>query len=214
MPILLLALALLPPLSASAAPVSSEAPTASASPADFHSLGLPASLTKDKLKGLLQRFIDAGYQRSFLHLGEERDFDHGHLLFSAATREPIAILYHTQETAAASAGSARLDPRGRNWLQWLSDGRVENAARYVRASYPRSAEWDWFVAKMLPELLRRHTILDKMLDPTRIGADPARTVQWEFTRVDCGPAAREDASSVIGVTLPDRTPVCLALSAS
>ena len=129
--------------------------------------------------------------------------------------EPVAILYHTQELAhmAASADFGYLDASARNWIQWLDGRGIENAVRYERARYPRSGSWDWFVARELPKLRRRHTIIDKMLDPARLGVELAPSRQWTFTRVECGPA-RSGASNVIGIVLPDRTPVCLALSDS
>jgi hypothetical protein len=193
------------------------APVVPAPAAGFASLGLPAALSKTRLQALLQGFVDLGYGRSFRHLGDERDFDHGHLLLDARTKAPLAILYHTQELAQAAATPdyGYIDPGARNWIQWL-DGRVENASAYERSSYPRSGLWDWFVARELPKLRSRHTITDKMLDPARLGAQSelAPSLQWTFTRVDCGATAPDDASNVIRVALPDRTPVCLSLGSS
>jgi hypothetical protein len=161
--------------------------------------------TSSRLQPLLQRFVDHGYGKSFFELGEERDFDHGHVLVDARSREPLAILYHTRELTDGA--------RERNWLQWL-DGRIENAESYVRSEYPRTAGWDWFVQRELPKLRERHTITDKMLDPARLGAPLAEgSVQWVFTRRACG-APRAASEDVIQVVLPDRTPVCLTLSAS
>jgi len=179
-------------------------------------MGLPAMLGKARLQGLLQSFVDKGYGRSFRHIGDERDFDHGHLLINARTGAPIAILYHTQELAheAAAADYGYLDASARNWIQWLDGRGIFNANRYERESYPRSATWDWFVARELPALKRRRTITDKMLDPARLGAELSGSVQWTFTRVACGPGESDAASAVLRVVLPDRTPVCLALGSS
>jgi len=198
-------------LSSSAHAGSAAAPASEA----FASLGLPDALSKPRLRSLLQAFVDSGYGRRFRHLGDERDFDHGHVLIDARTRAPIAILYHTQELAAqaAQADYGYIDPDGRNWIQWLDGRGIENARAYERANYPRSGSWDWFVARELPQLRRRHTITDKMLDPTRLGAELAPSLQYTFTRTACAAAAPEDSSRVLRVTLPDRTPVCLALSA-
>jgi hypothetical protein len=181
----------------------------------FASLGLPDALSKPRLQSLLQAFVDAGYGRRFRHLGDERDFDHGHVLFDARTRAPIAILYHTQELAAEAAEPdyGYVDPDGRNWIQWLDGRGIENARGYERADYPRSGSWDWFVARELPKLRRRRTITDKMLDPARLGTELAQSLQYTFTRTACPGAAPEDTSRVLRVTLPDQTPVCLALSA-
>lgn len=179
--------------------------------AGFAALGYPAALTKPRLQSLLQTFVDAGYGRTFRRVGDERDFDHGHLLMDAASGAPVAILYHTQELAHETA-SGYLDPAGRNWIQWLDGRGIENARRYERASYPRSGIWDWFVARELPRLRARHTITDKMLDPALLGRELAGSRQWTFTRTDCG-ADADASSTVIRVSLPDRTPVCLALGA-
>src|SRR5579885_2216559 len=62
---------------------------------------LPGGLTARRLQGLLQGFVTAEYGRVFRHLGDERDFDHGHLLL--VDGRPVAILYHTQETGYAPA---------------------------------------------------------------------------------------------------------------
>lgn len=180
----------------------------------FVSLGYPPALDKARVQSLLQSFVDVGYGRSFRHLGDPRDFDHGHLLLDARTGAPVAILYHTQELAyeETAPGFGYLDPRGRNWLQWLDGRGVRNARRYERASYPKSAEWEWFVARDLPALRARHTILAKMLDPARLGFTPSPSRQWTFARAPCA-ASDSPASNVIRVSLPHGAPVCLALGA-
>lgn len=179
-------------------------------PERLSQLGLPAELTENRLQALLQSFVDTGYGVRFRRLGDESDFDHGHVLLNARTGAPLAILYHTQELAGATpGGEPLLGPDGRNWIQWL-DGRVENARRYERVLYPRSADWDWFVARQLPQLRARGTITDRMLDPVQLGAAAERSMQWTFTRRSC--AGADAAPRVLRVVLPDRTPVCLALS--
>lgn len=186
--------------------------------------GLPPGLTRTRLQTLLQRFVDAEYMKAFRHLGDERDFDHGHLLFDAKTHKPAAILYHTQELAYYQPPGSPfgfVDPAARNWLQWIGDGRrIENASAYVRRSYPSGGSWDWFTHMELPVLRAHHTILDKMLDGKRLGLDTSRSEQWVFTREPCARGApRSDHSSgraspppMLRVTLPDRGRVCLALS--
>ena len=166
-------------------------------------------LNAPRLQTLLQAFVVNGLGRSFRVLGDENDFDHGHVLIDARTKSPVAILYHTQELAAESP-AGYLDASGRNWIQWLDGRGIENAERYERAEYPRTAAWDWFVAQELPKLRRRHTITDKMLDPTLLGSELSGSVQWTFTRVACESAAPER----IGIVLPDRTTVCLSFGAS
>lgn len=192
------------------------APVAVPSPASFAALGLPPALSKARVQGLLQNFVAAAYGRSFRRLGDESDFDHGHLLLDARTGRPAAVLYHTQELAglAASPDRGYLDPEGRNWIQWLDGRGIENARRYERARYPRSGSWDWFVAYQLPKLRLRHTITDRMLDPALLGAELKPGPQWTFTRVPCASSGADASSNVITVDLPDRTPVCLALGSS
>ncbi|MBI3564892.1 MAG: hypothetical protein HY079_06840 [Elusimicrobia bacterium] len=181
-------------------------PRAPSAAAAFAELGYPRDLPKERLRGLLQSFADAGWDRRFRRLGDEDDFDHGHLLIDARSGRPRAILYHTQELVADA-------PEGRNWLQWLDGRGIEDARAYERAAYPRSGAWDWFVARDLPRLRARGTVLDKMLDPVRLGFEPGAGRQWTFTRVACGSAAEDPSSSVLRVSRSDGSPVCLALGA-
>ena len=184
--------------------------------ARFAELGFPAALGRAELESLLQRFVDRSYLKGFKHLGDERDFDHGHLLFDPAGK-PLAILYHTQELAQTQPRGgefAYVNSEARNWIQWIDDGRVENAARYKRRDYPRTAGWDWFRAAELPGLEEHHTILDKMLDPALLSVDVAKTKQWVFTRVACAAAPQEADSKGLRILLPTKEAVCLDLSAS
>jgi hypothetical protein len=161
-----------------------------------------------EFQSLLQRFVNEQYLKSFQRLGVEEDFDHGHLLFDARSpQRPIAILYHTQELG----GYASMDPRARNWIQWVDRGTIEDASRYERKTYPHSASWDWFLLRELAALRQRHTILDKMLDPAMLGVEVSQSRQWVFTRTGCDGAASPD---LIRVVLPAGPPVCLSLSQS
>jgi hypothetical protein len=176
--------------------------------------GAAAGLGKDEFQALLQGFVASGYQKAFRHLGDERDFDHGHIM-SGADGVPVAIMWHTQELALyepAGGEFGYLDRGGRNWLQWISDGRVENADRYERKSYPDSATWDWFRSSELPGLRKNRTILDKMLDPRLVAIDPAKTVQYVFTRVECGRASAAPDNAEMRVVLPSQEAVCLSLA--
>lgn len=175
---------------------------------------LAANIGKEQFQALLQGFVGQVYQKAFRHLGDERDFDHGHIL-SGADGNAVAVMWHTQELALyepVGGDFGYLNPQGRNWLQWLSDGRVENAQRYQRQSYPSGAAWDWFQASELPALKKNHTILDKMLDPALVAVDPDKTVQYVFTRVDCGRASLAPDSANMRVFLPTHEAVCLSLS--
>src|SRR5581483_393399 len=103
---------------------------------------LPA-LPAAQFQAVLQRFVSFGYGKAFQRLGEERDFDHGHVLLSPETGRPVAVLFHTRELDPAP-------PRERNWLEWIDGGMIEDARRYERKEYPRSAAWDWFRELELP----------------------------------------------------------------
>ncbi|MFI5349440.1 MAG: hypothetical protein ACHQ2Z_07845 [Elusimicrobiota bacterium] len=168
-----------------------------------------------EFQGLLQHFVDQAYLKGFRHLGDERDFDHGHLLYDANSNL-VAILYHTQELAAdhrAGSDFGYIDPGARNWIQWVNDGRIENAARYLRTDYPATATWDYFRTLELPALQSRHTVLPKMLDP-KLGVDASKTAQWVFTRVQCAGAPPASAADALRVVLPTKEEVCLTLSAT
>jgi hypothetical protein len=202
LPTTILGLSLFTLLSASAQPLE---------PGRLFSMGFPSALSKQEFQSLLQRFVNDKYQKSFRTLGDENDFDHGHFLFSAqAPQRPVAILYHTQELTH----DASMDPAARNWIQWVDGGNVENAVRYERREYPHTATWDWFIARELPALRARHTILDKMLDPALLGTDVSDSRQWVFTRVECGGAPPAPGSNLIEITLPSGPSVCLALGQS
>jgi len=169
----------------------------------------PPPVSASRLQSLLQRFVDQTYLKAFRHLGDERDFDHGHFLFASADpgAAPVAILYHTQELAYyAAAGSAYgwLDPDGRNWIQWLKDGRVENARRYLSPN-PEPLPYD-------PQALKsHHTILAEMLEPSAFGGRLLRSRQIVFTRQSC--PSRLDPSSMLVIRMPGAgRRVCLSLS--
>ena len=177
----------------------------------FGALQLPTAMSKKRLQGLLQRFVREGYQRSFRRLGAEDDFDHGHLLLGGPSGEPIAILYHTQELADAPAGpDGRVAPR--SWLQRVDDGAIRPAVAYQRRKYPSSPSWDSFVHRDLPRLRQRRTVVEKMLDPALLGTEVSGSIQWVFTRVPCDGSQDDAASRTLGISLPNRTRLCLTLS--
>ncbi len=187
-------------------------PTRPPVPFSAYAPALAAAPSPERLQGLLQSFVDTGYGVRFRRLGDENDFDHGHLLLDARTGAAVAILYHTQELVGTPAdpGERPLSADGRNWLQWLDGRGVVNARRYERSSYPRSGVWDWFVARDLPRLRARGTIVDKMLDPALLGFTPSGSVQWTFDRAPC--VGGLPAPGGLRVTLPDGSPVCLTTS--
>ncbi|MBI5242000.1 MAG: hypothetical protein HY926_16120 [Elusimicrobia bacterium] len=182
---------------------------AGSSPAAAQPIRFLPQLNALQFQTLLQRFVKEQHLKSFRDLGVEEDFDHAHLLFDSREPErPVAILYHTQELG----GHPGMDPKARNWLQWVGRGTVEDASLYERKVYPRSAAWEWFLQRELKLLRQRHTILDKMLDPARLGIESPRSLQWVFSRADCGGAPPADDASRIRVTLPAGPVVCLDLS--
>ncbi len=171
---------------------------------------LPARFDTRRLQTMLQAFVDRAYLRAFRHLGDEKDFDHGHFLFAsdAPDAPPVAILYHTQELAYyAAAGSAYawLDPEGRNWIQWLSDGRIENARLRLSAVAPEALPVD-------PAALRaHHTILPEMLNASAFGAKRLFSRQIVFTQEAC--PSDPDPASTLFIHLPGAPRrLCLALS--
>lgn len=206
MPIFLMLLLLGAP--ARALPPSPPAPAAEAT----------AGIEPARMQGLLQRVVDKLYLKAFRHLGDERDFDHGHVLYAPGSKAPVAILYHTQELSQDEPAGSEfgvLDAGARNWIQWLDRDGIENANAYQREAFPDSAYWRWFQAERLPSLKRYHTILDKMLDPERVGAETSESRQLVFTRFDCAaPPARRPGITPIDIRLPSGEKVCLDLSAS
>src|SRR5258708_5497714 len=116
-----------------------------ATASNLSKLNLPVTVTIPALQSLLQDFVSQTYGKSFLLLGERRDFDHGHLLIDS-TGKPIAILYHTQEGVSFQhePQGLLLDPSARNWIEWFDTHRIEDARRYLRQHYPDSASWDLF----------------------------------------------------------------------
>lgn len=171
-----------------------------------------------RMQSLLQGFVDKLYLKAFRHLGDERDFDHGHVLYAPGSKTPVAILYHTQELAKDEpAGSefGYVDSSARNWIQWVDRGGIENADAYERREFPDTAYWRWFQAERVPVLREYRTIVDKMLDPARLGAETSESLQLVFTRYDCAaPPSPSPRSSPIDIRLPTGERVCLALSAS
>lgn len=174
-------------------------------------------LSATEFQNLLQRFVDKAYLKAFRHLGDERDFDHGHILYDPRSNRPQAILYHTQEMAKGYPRSSEygyVDPDARNWIQWIHEDKIENAVGYQRKNFPRSAFWAWFVERRLPTLRSYHTIIDKMLDPALVGAQTEHSLQWVFTRIDCSrtSSAPLKQGNPIDITLPTGEVVCLTLS--
>lgn len=178
----------------------------------------PEGLEPSQFAPLLQAFVDREYLKAFRHLGDERDFDHGHVLYSPDGSRPVAILYHTQELAAdEKAGSEYgfVDAGARNWIQWIDKGGIENASAYERRDYPGTAYWAWFAADRVPVYRKYGTIVDKMLDPERVGAETGKSRQVVFTRVGCEQApAPEGREGLFSVKLPTGERVCLSLRAS
>lgn len=170
-------------------------------------LPLPRTVGKERLQELLQAFVDTKYRKAFRHLGEEKDFDHGHFLFAsdAPDAAPVAILYHTQELAyyeKPESDYGWVDPEARNWVQWLDDGRIQNAKELEGEVVPRGLPVDE------TQLREHHTILAQMLAPARFGGRAPSSRQVVFTKTDCGVTGSEQ----LRIRLPSSERVCLALS--
>lgn len=193
--------------------------------ASWGSQGFPKGFSKELLHSMLQRVIDAAYGKGFRYLGDEYDFNHGHILFPKDSfgKNPVGILYHTQEYAyfyhRSLPGHAYdyLDPGARNWIQWTDASRpVENAYPYARKSYPDTPEWS-SVRDMLPAFQAHYTVVTGMLDPELVGTDLGKNdYQWFFPRIDCPPDGRTfpSGSNGVEVRLPTGEKACLALEST
>lgn len=203
---------------------------------------LPEEFTPERLKKLLQLFSDQTFGAAFRVIGDENDFFHGHILWTAdeltsqGRMKPVAILYHTQEEAysahwgtkrstrdeVASAEFDYLDVRTRNWLQWLSpdpdlDGiRIENARDYVLAA---KKDPNIFFGDNVPVEREHFTIHGRWLDPAKLGVKIIGEMQWEFYKSPCEvgnrrlqPFERGPISVILPVASPN-SPECLMLQA-
>lgn len=174
-------------------------------------------LSKEEFRSLIQAAVDVMYLRGFRYLGDPRDFDHGHMLYSAkppltpgSMPSVLAILYHTQEEAfyynKKDPGSrfGYLDRWARNWLQWVDNKKVENARKYVL----KNIDYDYE--------LNHFTIHDDMLDHKRMGIaiSPLYSKQFVFTDVtdkNIPYECRGDKSNLIVIKLPSGWYKILAL---
>lgn len=189
---------------------------------------LPEEFSADRLQRLLQLFADQTLGTAFRVIGDENDFFHGHILWTAdeltteGRMKPVAILYHTQEEAysahwrtnrstrnePAAVEFDYLDVRTRNWLQWLSsdpaqDGvRIENARDYVLAAKKNP---EIFYGENIPVEREHFTIHGRWLDPEKLGVGLIGEMQWEFYKAECG-------SEKTPLAAFERGPVALAMS--
>jgi hypothetical protein len=203
--------------------------------APFQTSELPHALTRAQVQALVQRFVDAKHGKAFRHLGDDQDFDHGHLLFKDKQGgRPVAVLFHTQERASRWSSEDPggkydyVDKKGRNWIVWLDpDKPIENARDYERAAYPDTPEWREWVKLHLEMYQGAFTITYDMLDPKKLGVDPdlgfpskRLNDQFNFHRTDCArlPRPLPEDKAFIEVLLPAASPgaarerVCLALT--
>jgi len=136
--------------------------------------------SKKELQSYVQEVATEIYLKGFRNLGDPRDFDHGHMLYSAqASNKPavFAILYHTQEEAF---NFSRKDPGGpfdyvdrqaRNWIQWIGSKKIENAKKYELINDDDQ------------EFKKHFTVTEDMLDRNIMGVEILRqyTEQWFFS---------------------------------
>lgn len=183
----------------------------------------PEHFDKERLKGLLQDVVKKIYFKGFRYLGDKKDFNHGHIVFIGQQDgfpKPVAILYHTQEDALdfhqAQPGSKYdyLDRRARNWIQWLNNGKIENAGKYERKDYPKTISWKIFVDVFLPDYKRHFTIADQMIDPKFLGGEVVFSFQWFFVKSNCKNLPLNNAQknlNSISILLPNKKRICLLL---
>jgi len=181
----------------------------------FEDQGFPKEFSKDRLQRLLQRVVDTVYMKGFRYLGEQADFNHGHILFVSGN--PVAILYHTQENAyydhRNKPGSKYdyLNKSTRNWIQWLGNpDLVENANKYERTAYPDTLVWERFIRYSVPVFRDHYTITPPMLNPEFLGGEVTFELQWRFTKTTPN-ATRPSDSNVVNVILPTGEIVFLIL---
>ena len=173
-------------------------------------------LSKEEFRSLIQAAVDTMYLKGFRYLGDSRDFDHGHLLYSAkppltpdAMPPAVVILYHTQEDAfyynQKDPGGRfdYLDRWARNWIQWIDSKRVENAQNYLTETVNYNYE-------------NHFTIREDMLDHKLIGIElsPNYSKQFLFSDVsdkNIPHECRGDKSNLIVIRLPSGDYKTLAL---
>lgn len=145
------------------------------------------------LNKLVQEFVNIQYKKSFLYLGDENDFDHGHVLY---TREPslnspdrlraFAILFHTQEHAFTYSLShpkgkySYIDKFGRNWVQFFDEstqklGPLLNAYTLVKNMLPNNERNQ----SSLENLRTHYTIRSEMLDEKKFPVAYRFSVDFE-----------------------------------
>lgn len=173
-------------------------------------------LDKKEFRSLIQAAVDTMYFKGFKYLGDPRDFDHGHLLYSTElpstpeTMPPaVVILYHTQEDAfyynKKDPGGRfdYLDRLARNWIQWIGSKKVENAKNYLIETGSYNYEGHF-------------TIHEDMLNHKLIGIElsPNYSKQFLFSDVsdkNIPHECRGDKSNLIVIRLPSGDYKTLAL---
>lgn len=138
----------------------------------YKSLGLPNELSRSFLTMNLQSFYDQYYNVSFKHIGDWRDFDHGHLL-KDATGALRGVLFHTQERASLAKPDSDytfIDKSKRNWLLFTHRPfefhnaykfRFTQRPAFWNQEYEKNVSWD--------EYAQAGTVVELMLDPEKIG---------------------------------------------
>lgn len=163
---------------------------------------LPSQFSNERIEKLLTLASGGMYLSGYRYLGEDGDFFHGHMLFEERKENgksvlyPRAILYHTQEDAHAAHWGERgidpkydyLDPKARNWIQWLSDDpaldgvKIENARVYVDGSKRDPKQ---FFESKPPQKIWHYTIHSHQLDARALGFSVFSSLQFEFHTTAC-----------------------------
>jgi hypothetical protein len=174
-------------------------------------------LSKEEFRSLIQAAVDVMYLKGFRYLGDPRDFDHGHIMFSdqpsltPGGSTVVMILYHTQEDAfyynRDNPGSQfdYINPWARNWVQWRKNKKVENANKFL-------------LEKLDPAnyKINHYTTHEAMLDQKRLGVKlfTGNSKMFVFSDVsdkNIPVECRGDLSNLIVINLPTGEYKTLAL---
>ncbi|OYZ18966.1 MAG: hypothetical protein B7Y39_12690 [Bdellovibrio sp. 28-41-41] len=182
----------------------------------YDSLNLPKELTREFLTINIQYYYNQYNGVTFRHLGDWRDFDHGHLL-KDPTNRLRGVLFHTQERGNLFALDSRfhfINKELRNWLLFIDRPLMfENAIKYKydfkpsfwNAEYEKNVTWKQYEDA--------GTVVELMLDPNKTGFNiqpfmsKEKTEQFYFKKAIC-PTSVHPKSNIIKIDTKEGI-VCL-----